>query len=163
MKFFRKKKKNEDRKPLNLPEISKSDLDPIEIKNILNQGTPIWAWYSLEKDQSLDTLATLTNGYLDGFRMIRKEHDLLVVYRAEFYSGEMFLKLEDVYEFKATNVQEIYSTILCRCYKVYYDPENLTTETQAFVHDLSVEFLHEQLAKNYVYHVTDDHFLNKEN
>ena len=163
MRLFKKKPKKEDRQPLNIPEIKQSDFNPINVRNILNQGIPIWAWYTLEKDQSLNTLATLTNGYLDGFRMIRKEFDLLMVYRAEFYQNEMFLKLEDVYEFRSSNVHEVYMTILCKCYKVYYDPEHLTAETQSFVHDLTVEFLHEELALNYVYHVTDDHFLKMEN
>lgn len=163
MRLFKKNPQKEDRHPLNIPEIKQSDFNPMNIKNILDQGTPIWAWYTLEKDQSLNTLATLTNGYLDGFRMIRKEFDLLMVYRAEFYSGEMFLKLEDVYEFRPSNVQEIYTIILCTCYKVYYDPEYLTSEIQSFVHDLTLEYLHKELDKNYVYHVTDDHFLKKEN
>lgn len=164
---FLKQKENitmhEYEDPINLPSISEDFFNPIGIKEILNQDISIWAGFNALKSQDTMTLESISDGYFIGYKMLRKENEFLFQYRSVITpNGKIILKLECVYQFTNSNIQEIFSNILCYAEKSYIDSENLTSEIEFFLHDLTIDFLKNELENNYVFFVSDDHFVKKQ-
>ncbi len=166
--FGKKAFPNPDRKPINLPVIE--DKSPDKIIGMLRDDIPIWAWFdamqATNEDGSwnFDALYALEKGRFDGFAMYRKEGDFLCKYDTYIFKNDsrFHLKLQEIREFKNSNVLEICNTDFKNARELYYDVEGLTDEQLHFVHDLTEEEIKEYLSHNLVMHVSDEHFKKKE-
>ncbi len=166
--FWKKPYPNPNRKPINLPAIE--DKSPDKIIGMLRDDIPIWAWFdamqATNEDGSwnIDALCALEKGHFDGFYMYRKEGDLLCKYDAYFFNNDdkFYLKLQEVREFKNSNVLELCNTDFKNARELFYDVEGLTDEQQCYIHDLTQEEMKEYLSHNIVLYVSEEHFKKEE-
>lgn len=172
---FLKKKKNvpdnsEKRHLLNLPVITEKENSPEKIAEYLKNGIPIWAWYNA-KDKCVDengnwnvnALLTLEKGWIDGFAMFRKEDDFLCKYTLEIFEKgeELHLRLDQIREFKNSNIMEIYNGDLHEAYELYHDDENVAATMSFYCHNITSKEAKKYLTHNRIMYVNEENFIKK--
>ena len=145
--------------PLKLPKVPDDQMTITGISDLLNNGTPIWAWYNITEKYNVHALASVTGNYLDGYVMWRREGDYLCKYIAYFDDDTvMHLKLHEVSMMSNSNVLELINTELKAACNVMYDDMGFSKNTLAFVHNITEDMITEQLLTQRKWIIGDEHF-----
>lgn len=156
MTFFKKFAANKGC-PIKLPVIPKANLTVTAIEDMMTEGTPIYAWYALNKP-TLSAFESFTGRNLNGLMMFRQELDFLCTYMAHFVDGVMVLKLYEVSMMSTKNVATLIRTRLTPASTVMYDDSGITEYQQTFSHDVTDEMVREALKSRTSWIIGDEHF-----
>ena len=143
------------RKPVNLPEIKKSEHNPFDIATRLNSGQALIGWFFL----------STPDGDNDNFWMYRVENDLLCKYYLWLSSDEHipFTKLEYVWNMSPDAVKALYDAELEAFPHIYYDKEqDFIAKLKTLVHDVTREEIKEYLKTHSVFVVNENRFKKKD-
>ena len=164
-KFFKKKADKAaaaDRRPLKLPEVPKDQQNVAGIAKILNDGTPVWAWYSMTDKPDIYVTRFLTGNLLDGFAMWRIEGTYLCMYIAHFDENmNVHLKLEEVRRATNSDIMAVVDSDMTYAFSIMYDDVNYTENTLAFVNDVTPEMIENKLQDKSTWIVENEHFYKK--
>lgn len=156
VKQFQKKK---EESPLPFPYLPSENLTPDSLFNILQNGTAIWAWYNVLEDFNAHTWA-YTDGYFYGFAVFRKEGNYLFKYGIDIDEEQrkFYLVLREITRFTASNVIDLLNNELEDAYRIHWDPDDLTSNYDAYVHTVTEEEIESCLEFNQVMYLTRDHY-----
>lgn len=156
MTFFKKFAANKGC-PIKLPVISKANLTVTAIEDMLTEGTPIYAWYTLGKP-TLSAFESFTGRNLNGLMIFRKELDFLCTYVAHFVDGVMVMRLYEVAMMSTENVSKLIAERLTPASTVMYDNSGITEYQQTFSHNVTDEMVREALKSRTSWIIGDEHF-----
>lgn len=156
MTFFKKFAANKGC-PIKLPSIPEANLTVTAIDDMLTNGTPIYAWYTLDKP-NLSAFESFTGQNIQGLMMFRKELDFLCTYVAHFVDGVMVLKLYEVSMMSTENISKLIAERLTPASTVMYDDSGITEYQQTFSHDVTDEMVREALKSRTSWIIGDEHF-----
>lgn len=146
--FFKKQKKSvspEEKKTLTIPIFSDEDFTIDNIATYLRNGTPILTVYDPRKAHNSMTFNLLfgveNNGLNPSVYMYRKEGKLLCCYTSFQFEDDRTLHfmLLKVWEFKNSNIMELFNSDLKDADEIYHDDENVVASQRYYVHDFTEE------------------------
>lgn len=158
MKIFRKiKLPAKEQKTLTLPLIEAKDFTPDKIREYLINEIPILAVTDPKKKTQIDghwsfemLIGVEMNGLKPSVSMYRKEGPFICQYRAYKFDEDptFHFILSHVYEFKNSNIMELYNNELREAVELYHDDEKVVETQNYYAHDFTVEEGLEFFAKN---------------
>lgn len=146
--FFKRQKKAilpEEKHTLTIPIFTDEDFTIDNIATYLRNETPILTVYNPQKAHDSVTFNLLlgieNNGLNPSVYMYRKEGSLLCCYSSFQYEGDSTLHfmLYKVWEFKNSNIMELFNTDLKDADEVYHDDENVVASQKYYVHNFTEE------------------------
>lgn len=146
--FFKKQKKSvtpEEKKILTIPIFNDEDFTIDNIATYLRNGTPILTVYDPRKAHDSMTFNFLlgieNNGLNPSVYMYRKEGNLLCCYTSFQFEGDRTLHfmLLKVWEFKNSNIMELFNSDLKDADEIYHDDENVVASQRYYKHDFTEE------------------------
>ena len=163
--FFKKtsnKATAANRRPLKLPEVPKDQMNVSGIAALLNNGKPIWAWYSMTDKPDVYVTRFLTGNLLDGFAVWRIDGDYLCMYIAHFDENmTVHLKLEEIRKANNSSIMAVMDSDMVYAYSIMYDDAEYTENTLAFVNDVTPEMIEKELQDKSMWLVGNEHFYRK--
>lgn len=73
------------------------------------------------------------------------------------------MQLDQIREFKNSNIMEIINGDLHEAYELYHDDKNLTAKKSFYCHDITTEKARKYLTHNRIMYVGEEHFIKKSN
>ena len=166
--FKKKQPEPAEKNPIPLPEIPSNEINPVELFEMLNNGTAIWGWYKLTHQKNntvnVSALHNMTIGF-EGLAVFRREGNYLVKYRVDVIGEKYYicLKLSEICKLTRSNLMELYNTELTDAYKLFYDYDcSYSAACRCYAHNVTNDMIEQALSQRRVFHICDENFIKKD-